>query len=815
MEVTLPKPNKLIGESFPKTANAALILRRHSLFPTLILGVVGVITWMALLDFNFRIATDGLDDSWSSALGFFLAHHFQIGKDYHFTTGPLGYFLTRGYEESLFWHKLAWEVAVKGIFAWTLIRLTRSFSSWWARIPLCGVVILFSHQTLTMPDILYFFILLVHFLLIAAYSPTPSSWEFLFNVLVITVLSLIKNTFLFYSMTAIALCSIQFLLRRQFARVIVLLTEFIGCLVILWLGLGQNPANFLLYVRGAFNVASGYAEAMAVVGLEKDLIQAGAILLMLAICLLTLWQSFHQVLRHGTGVVLIALAVFLEWKHGFVRHDHHAFSFFGFTLLIPFLLPAVFPQWNWRNPVRMICLTSVFLLSGISMELVLKHNHIGYAANPLHLVKETWRDLTRTMAIAGDPFVYQKQIQGMQKKLAESYCLPKITARVGDATVDFISYEQGIVLLNRMNWRPRPVFQSCTTNTPFLLSANAEFYRGPEAPEYVIFKLQPIDRRLPTMEDGPALVELFRNYKPVLVEKSYLLWQKKGHSQPGEDPSPQVICEKTIHLNEEVAIEDPGPRPLILSLNVHYATAGKIGRFLYKSTPLFLRIRTVAGQTYSFRFIPDMARTGFLLNPLLLTQYDALQFCGSGPGNQVASFCIETGPNDPRRYRSDISMKLETRSDLASEMDPREIQPLLYPFFRQYPREIKSACAVQQTQCEGKEVLLVPADGMLIFNVPEGTRGIRGQFGILPGAYQEGQTDGVLFRVEYTPDNEPAQVLFERHLNPLQNPCDRGIQSLAVPLPNSRQGTVQFITTNLPGKNTWWDWSFWTGIEME
>jgi hypothetical protein len=626
-------------------------------------------------------------------------------------------------------------------------------------------------------------------------------------------LSLVKSTFLFFALTGMVLCSFQFLLRRQFARSFLLPAGFISSLVLFWGILGQNPAHFISYVRGGLQVASGYAEAMAVVGLEKDLIQAGAILLMLAICLLTLWQSFHDVLRHGTGVVLIALAVFLEWKHGFVRHDHHAFSFFGFTMLIPFLLPAVFPQWNWRKPVRMICLTSVFLVSGISMELVLKHNHIGYAVNPLQLVKETWQDLTRTIAIAGNPFVYHKQIQEMQKKLAESYSLPKIKERVGDATVDFISYEQGIVFLNRMNWRPRPVFQSCTAYTPFLLSANAEFFRGPQAPDYVIFKLQPIDRRLPTMEDGAALVELLSGYKPVLVEKSCLLLQKLDSPRP--EKKPQLICEKTIHLNEEVAIEDPGPRPLILSLNVQYASAGKIERFLYKSTPLFLRIRTVAGQTYSFRFIPDMARTGFLLNPLLLTQYDVLQFYGSGSGNQVVSFCIETGPNDPRRYRSDISMKLETRSDLASEMDPREIQPLLYPFFRQYPREIKSSCAVQQTQCEGKEVLLVPADGALRFNVPEGARGIRGQFGILPGAYQEGQTDGVLFRVEYTAENGPAQVLFERHLDPLENPGDRGIQSLTVPLPTSRKGTVQFITTNLPGKNTWWDWSFWTGIEME
>jgi len=443
----------------------------------LILCATGFLTWVVLLDFNYRIASTGLDDSWSSGLGFFLAHHFQIGSDYHFTTGPLGYFLTRGFVDDLFWHKLAWELAIKGIFAWTLLQLTRPLGRWWARIPICGVVILFSHQTLTMPDILYFFVLLVHLLMLARTGFTVAhasgSWEqsasmavgekfgFAFNILVIAVLALVKNTFLFFSIIGMVLYALQFLWRRQFAKAFFLLAGFGGSLIVLWLALGQNPAHFIAYVRGGFHVASGYAEGMALVGLQTDLIQAGLILMLLAICSATLLASFQHVLRHGTALILIALALFFEWKHGFVRHDHHAFSFFGFTLLVPFVLPALFPEWNWRMPVRRICLASIFVLSAANMELVLKNNHIGYARNPLQLLTETGADVARTITIAADPPDYRRQMQELEEKLAETYSLPQIKARIGDASVDFISYEQGLVLLNRMNWRPRPVFQSC------------------------------------------------------------------------------------------------------------------------------------------------------------------------------------------------------------------------------------------------------------------------------------------------------------------------------------------------------------------
>src|SRR5262249_35047162 len=59
-----------------------------------------------------------------------------------------------------------------------------------------------------------------------------------------------------------------------------------------------------------------------------------------------------------------------------------------------------------------------------------------------------------------------------------------------------------------------------------LLSANAARYRGADAPAFVLFQMAPLDGRWPASEDGDALVELLRAYRPVLREKGFLLLRR-------------------------------------------------------------------------------------------------------------------------------------------------------------------------------------------------------------------------------------------------------------------------------------------------
>jgi hypothetical protein len=155
-------------------------------------------------------------------------------------------------------------------------------------------------------------------------------------------------------------------------------------------------------------------------------------------------------------------------------------------------------------------------------------------------------------------------------------------------------------------------------------------------------------------------------------------------------------------------------------------------------------------------------------------------------------------------------MSHEQRQDVLA------CQRILYPMMK--TPMLWAHSNVDFETCSGvfsRQVLLTHPDGQVTFERPVGARQVSGQYGIVPKAYEDGSTDGVDFVVEYVPAKGSPTVLFEKCLDPKNKPEDRGMHRLEVALPASSEGCVVLRTRNLPGKNTDWDWSYWTGVEIK
>ena len=118
----------------------------------------------------------------------------------------------------------------------------------------------------------------------------------------------------------------------------------------------------------------------------------------------------------------------------------------------------------------------------------------------------------------------------------QQFALPKIRSAVGGSSVDVIGLEQAVVLLNDLNYRPPPVFQGYQACTRKLEELNVAFYRSNQAPEFVLFKLQSIDGRFPTLDNSRVLLDLLHRYQFVLEEDGFLLLQQKIPSTRRESP---------------------------------------------------------------------------------------------------------------------------------------------------------------------------------------------------------------------------------------------------------------------------------------
>jgi hypothetical protein len=801
--LALPRANVALGHG-----------KLGSLLNLLVNGVLVLLLWASMLCFPQVVPGPNLDHSWWASYGYFFKHHLRAGVDYVFTGGPLGYFQLPSFDADLFWARYVWEVLVKLLVAFTLVRVTRAYP-FSVRVAALLLVTVFGRLIFGNLDVPYELLLLVQTLALIHLPADASPGRIWLKIGVIAVVTQIKFTFLVFAGGALLAAGLALVAARRFSQAVHLTAAWVVCFLGMWVLLGQRPADLPAYLVNFLQISSGYTGAMATVGDPTEIALCLSALGLLVACLIPRPAGRLLTVPHLSAAAVVGLCLFIEWKHGFVRHDdYHAALAFAMLTLVPLVLPAFFPACDWRAPARVATLTLAFVL-GLASTLVATHQNY----DPAGLAVAAYRHARHNLHVALRPNYFRRQLEQTQTALAIQYHLPQIQAVVGDAPVDIWSYEQAVLLLNRLNFHPRPVFQGYKAYTPALRALNPRFFRSDAAPPFLIFKLQTIDNRHPLLDDSAAFLEILRRYQPVLAEHGYLLLRKQASPSP-VDPSPETLRTKAIGLNEEVALDDVGDGPVKVALDVRYTGWGKWRASLYKPPILLLRVRTADQAVFTFRLPLAMARDGFLINPLLLDNADVLRLYGGRPTRRVVSFCLVADPATLGCFRRRVDMTLQPLASLVgSPLDAREtgqlVNQLCYYMLRTAPVEVQAG-TVYPDLVQGTPVLVVHADGVMRFQVPAGATELTGQFGITPGAYEgSGHTDGVQFVVEYRPEQGSPQTLFSRYLDPLNNAQDRGMQTLRVPLPGAAKGELLLRTTNLPGKNCNWDWSYWTGVGIQ
>ena len=158
--------------------------------------------------------------------------------------------------------------------------------------------------------------------------------------------------------------------------------------------------------------------------------------------------------------------------------------------------------------------------------------------------------------------------------------LSTIAQRVGHSSIDVFNYRQGVALLNDLNYRPRPVIQSYSAYTPDLLRANLEFYRSPSRPSYVLFSLETIDMRFPTLDDALLLPYILANYQPVLAEHQFLLMERTP--EPPRTVSYDRVYSASLDIGQKLDITTWNTSPLFLRVSTTPTLLGRILTLLFQ-----------------------------------------------------------------------------------------------------------------------------------------------------------------------------------------------------------------------------------------
>ena len=575
----------------------------------------------------------GLDASWVLVLNQAVAQGLLFGRDIVFTYGPYAALVTHAYHPATDVLML-WSGALLGTaYVAMLLLLARGTRSRWLLAYLIfalGCVVapdpLFASYPLLLALLCYRINLPAGALRGIALTPAVRAGVLLL-FLPFGLLVLAKGTFLITCSLLALLCAGLFW--RSGERWLAGAALAVPALAIplFWVLSGQ-PLSALPGFFGALGpIISGYSLAMVRYGRDGH---AHTIVLYLiaAICLLC-WARGGPGRRSTHTLFLAAVyAVFLffAFKAGFVRHDAHA-VIAGDALMLAWLLTYFVADEPPTVGVALLCLLVFWACDEYA---------VGSSTRTVyHNLSSTFSGLGKGLRARQHP---QALTGSYADALAQIQSQQPFLKRPG--TMDIYPYDEAYVFSSGNAWSPRPVFQSYSAYTPELLERNAAHLLGASAPDNILFKLDPMNNRLPALEDGLSWPILINRYSLQGFENNFIYFHKRAVAV---ESAPQSIGSGGFQLGDEVVVPASGG-PLFAQIDIHQSAYGTIESALFRAAQLHISVHLADGRVLDYGFVPGMAKTSFLLSPLM---EDSAGFCrfalGDAAGlasNQVKSFRI-------------------------------------------------------------------------------------------------------------------------------------------------------------------------------
>lgn len=588
-------PNKIFNEFS--------LMKLGQIINYILLLVLLITAICVFVPFSPAMPAAGLDPSWIFGMNQATAQGLSFGKEMIFTFGPYASIYTKTYHPSTDFMMISGSLYL-ALSYWACFVLLMKEVQWRWVLIFCAILagLMYSRDALLFSLPLLVGLLTLKILDLEEGRLTKSKLAPFFVALLFAsfgLLPLIKGSILILCVAVAAFCSILFFANRhRLLAIICLFTPMISMLFF-WLASGQSATTLPNYFIGMAPIVSGYTEAMAVDGNIREVILylVASVFLLLAICIQTQITKISKIFLFCTYFVFL----FLSLKAGFVRHDGHAIMSGTSILIAALLLPFAFNA-------RLILSVIVFAL-------------ISWSYIDSHYIK------TSTESI-GNNFesTYSSAWYGIKSRI-ENRNWPKLefdtavqslkeqaSFPVLQGTTDIYSYNQSYLISSGNSWLPRPILQSYSVYTPELAEINRKHLLGSQAPDNIIFKVEPIDGRIPSIEDGASWPILMLNYRPTRMENDFLFLQKNGNIHNIEN---QLKLKNGIHIFGESVNLPHVSQPIFVQFEIKPTIFGRIASIFFKPSQLQITLELNNGMKKQYRIIAGMAKSGFLISPLI------------------------------------------------------------------------------------------------------------------------------------------------------------------------------------------------------
>jgi hypothetical protein len=764
----------------------------------------------------FRFGTPAgieIDPSWATVLGWAHLNGVRFGEELVFSYGPLGYLHPRGpYNPLLFETYLFGQVLLTLGYTFIFATTFRSLAGV-ERVLFALVVLLpcrLQNDVLLVGTGIFVLVALDRF--VHRSRDDRRAWAGLVVIaLQMNALGLMKFTLFPLTLLLAGVGALLFLRDRRPRAAVAWLVGWLASLLALWLGHGQQLGDFGAFLQGALRIVAGYGAGMGMETTPGSL--ALGLLAFVATAAALLYWLKRESPRDLRALLLfgyLAFCLFLAWRNAFTRADiWHVRFFFPLASFVAFALLALAgerlpPRWRQAlGGVALLCIAGV-----LSMALP-QIKAADYAAAGRELFRHTGVVLRGELG---------EQRAQQREALRRQYDLPMFRRLVGSERVDLFGCNQAVVLLNEFNYAPRPVFQSYAAYTPPLQQANEAFYLGASAPRFVMLGLCPIDQHYPASEDALALLALLRHYRPVAAEKSFVLMQRADVVPMAPPPASAAV----VPVEPGQWIDVPaGNAATRIHLDYGLSLSGRLHTLFLREPSLSLEVETADKQVRAFRLVRPVARSGFLLSPLLLKDEDYLRWYYRLDDLAVTRVRVKAAIDwQQSLFAPGIAIgftPLELPRGTAAAA-PADVVQAIYPGFNVLPS--RRAGNISPIVENDKPALFMHASATLEFAPPPGAYAVQIEFGLRSAAYAapeclQAQADGVSLQLTRAGAN--AQPLYARTINPYRVAADGGPQRVDLPHVDLAPGESLrlSIESGEGGGNFACDWGYVSAFELK
>jgi hypothetical protein len=571
-----------------------------------------------------------LDNSWMQVLHLAFERHWQFGRDIVFTYGPWG-FLCGGYSPPTF---------AVSVIVWAMLSLVFWRAGWRLACPLSdhqlvswfwlmgfiAVTGLSVKQSIDLRLAVWSVLLLLLHFFVEDRSITPIQTGL---VVSFGVLSLTKFTGLVEAAIVVVIIAADNVFRQKRFPWLALL--FVTSVLFFWVAAGQNPDGLGPFLRNSWRITDGYTEAMTQVGEEETRDVGGFLLAAALLVALTGYVAWKRHRYWGTlPITGLGFILFLIFKQGYVRYDDEHTVKAALALLATALacLAVTWPVLRREKP--WLGVAGLYLLAGI-LYFSSSTFRGWYPKNGLQLQLARTFGATNVLAPAKllqGTDCWQKDNETYLRQIRTVFPVPPL-----EGNADVYPWNQATLLAHGLAYHPRPVIQSYSAYTPELVELNAAFLRSDQAASNILFEIRLVDDRFPSLNDGRSWPELLTRYDVKDITGTFVILKRSATPRPFQL---KPFQDRPFHFGEPIPLPATNHGPLWAEMEINQSVWGVVVSTLYKPPVLTLAVSLRDGRQLRFRLVPGMARSGFLLSPLVNDNASFVALAAADGGRNLA-----------------------------------------------------------------------------------------------------------------------------------------------------------------------------------